>query len=232
MRLVAVDGLSGNASCIELLAQLFNAMLKDYSKRFGFADGTLMPTAIIDIAPFDVNNPSDALNISRQPINDVFFNIAEANSGAVVSVPIYDIEPKEGGKGAIHPAIKNPIGIRAARALAALGTNAYLFPEYESVSFSGSKAIIKFSNVGQGLTATTTVLGFRMAGADGRHYPATATIIAPDTVELTSEQVQTPASVSYAYSNYNYGANMVNSLGLPLRPFRTSQNSYVNINPN
>ncbi|WP_221032128.1 sialate O-acetylesterase [Actomonas aquatica] len=123
----------------------------------------------------------------------------------------------------IHPAQKEPVGQRlalAARALAYDEDLTYSGPVFESVSFDGDTAILHFTHVADGLVAPGgTLRGFTLAGADGEHHAATATIKG-DTVRVSSLDVPAPTTVHYAWAHVANG-NLFNTAGLPASPFRT-----------
>ena len=82
------------------------------------------------------------------------------------------------------------------------------------------KVRVRFSHTGGSLRAKSAELrGFELAGEDGAFYPAKASI-QKDWVNLSSEQVQEPVYVRYAWHNYCQ-ADLYGESGRPAAPFRT-----------
>jgi sialate O-acetylesterase len=123
----------------------------------------------------------------------------------------------------IHPQQKQPVGERLARAARAMAYGEKIAPtgpEYDSVAFSGSQAIIKFKNVGGGLEAKEGELkGFTIAGEDKKFHNATARIEG-QTIVVTCDKVAAPKAVRFGWANFPV-VNLWNKDGLPASPFRT-----------
>ena len=66
------------------------------------------------------------------------------------------------------------------------------------------------------------MLGFELAGRDGRFHPAQARIEG-DSVVLRSDAVKRPAIARYGWSDDPHAANLVGRDGLPASPFRTAE---------
>ncbi len=124
----------------------------------------------------------------------------------------------------IHPRDKRPVGERLGgialkevygRDVACYG------PFFKSLAIDGSKAIVSFSHAESGLASTSgEVLGFEIAGTDGKFVKADA-VIAGSTVVVSSAEVAVPAAVRYAWASWPT-ATLKNGIGLPAAPFRTS----------
>jgi sialate O-acetylesterase len=99
----------------------------------------------------------------------------------------------------------------------------------------GHAVRIHFKNAGGGLTIAAApstqpgvpqekpaseIKGFAIAGPDKQFYWATAKIVSPDTVEVSSDKVEHPVAVRYAWDD-NPAANLYNKESLPASPFRT-----------
>ena len=125
----------------------------------------------------------------------------------------------------IHPRDKQDVAKRLARwALARdYGLSiVYRSPVYKSMEKQGSKVILTFDYTGGGLKTfdTREVRGFAIAGSDRKFVWAKAGIVAPDRVEVWSEEVTDPVAVRYAWAD-NPVCNLRNREGLPVTPFRT-----------
>jgi sialate O-acetylesterase len=135
------------------------------------------------------------------------------NTGLVV---INDI----GNPTNIHPTNKQDVGWR----LAMLAQNKGASPLYRQFTREGDSFRIWFEHAGKTLKVRGggTLIGFQIAGPDGRYLPASARIDGA-TVIVASAEVPNPTSVRYAW-DYNPEANLVNDLGLPASLFRTNEN--------
>lgn len=126
----------------------------------------------------------------------------------------------------IHPGNKQDVGLRLA--LIALNRDygyADLItsgPVFRSVEFDGRRAVVTFETFGSDIVARDKygyVRGFAVAGADRVFHWAKARIEG-DRVVVESDAVAEPVAVRYAWST-NPQANLFNSEGLPVGPFRT-----------
>lgn len=95
-------------------------------------------------------------------------------------------------------------------------------PLYASHEIAGDKVRLKFTHVGQGLTArhSDKLQGFQIAGEDKKFVWADA-IIEGNSVLISSKQVPHPVAVRYAWSSNSPWANLFNQDGLPAQTFRT-----------
>ena len=82
----------------------------------------------------------------------------------------------------------------------------------------------RFTHVGQGLAFRhgEKLQGFMIAGEDKQFVWADA-VIDGDTVAVSSQQVQKPVAVRYAWSGRHPWANLFNKDGLPAQAFRTDE---------
>lgn len=62
------------------------------------------------------------------------------------------------------------------------------------------------------------ILGFTLAGKDGKYYPARAAAVASDRVEAVSPDVKEPCMLTYAFMQYQDFCNGRATDGAPLRP--------------
>lgn len=107
-------------------------------------------------------------------------------------------------------------------------------PRYKQHEVVGGKVIVQFHNVGEGLTFRhhDALLGFYLAGADGRFFAANARIEG-DTVVCSTPKVSSPVHVMYNMFSRRIGskgeaaknkyafANFFNKNGLIALPFTT-----------
>jgi len=143
----------------------------------------------------------------------------------------------------IHPRQKRELGERLARlALRAEGRSVVADgPRFSRVEFSNGGALVHFLHA-EGLEPREVVMnrtpklepgadpaafrapagevvGFQVAGADGKFVDAKAVIKGP-AVAVSHPQVSRPKYVRYAWKNFAL-ANLYNAAGLPAEPFRT-----------
>ncbi len=128
----------------------------------------------------------------------------------------------------IHPRNKQDVGYRLALNALKIAYDrdlVYQGPVYESVEFTGGKAIISFTHKGSGLIAKDKygyLMGFTVAGEDGKFHWAKAKI-ENGKVIVFSEKVENPVAVRYGWANNPEDANLYNKEGLPASPFRTDE---------
>ncbi len=101
----------------------------------------------------------------------------------------------------IHPPNKEPLGPHTSLAAQkiAYGRNVVACgPTYHSQRIEGDKIVLSFDNVGGGLVARngTELVGFMVAGKDGRFVPAHAVLVGSKVV-VSSPKVREPAIVRY-----------------------------------
>ncbi len=187
---------------------LFPALISDWRAQWGRGD---FPFLFVQIAPYGNQHPelreAQRLTLEKLPA-----------TAMVVTLDIGDLRT-------IHPPKKAPVGERlalAARATVYGEKIEYSGPLFAGATFFGNKATVRFTHVGDGLELRPApdapkVRVFELAGADGKFFPAEATI-AGDTLELTAAGVGAPFAVRYGWSN-TPAAVLFNKNGLPASPF-------------
>ncbi len=143
-------------------------------------------------------------------------NVCQADANA------YLIATCDGGEpGDIHPKAKRYIAERVAKSILSTLYGAPYLPQgptYKSHVVQGSSVVITVDN-GEGLTAEGAIVGFMLAGADGKYFDATATI-SEGKITVTSEKVAAPVYVKYGFSKCPF-LNVYNKDGFLMSPFRT-----------
>lgn len=124
------------------------------------------------------------------------------------------------------PRAKFEIGRRMSRVAQGL---AYHFdmpdsaPECIGAESVGNKLLLTFDNAGKGIrlrNGETQLKGFSICGEDGQYVLAEAKELYQLRVIVWHDEVKNPRSCSYAFWNFNSGANLCGSTGMPLVPFR------------
>jgi sialate O-acetylesterase len=190
------------------------AMVQDWRKTFGQGD---FPFLIVELAPF--------MKIADQPVDQEWAVVRESQQWVARHLPNVDTVSivDVGDEVDIHPREKQPVGERLAVAARALAYGEKIVPagpEFDSLSFNGNQAVIRFKNVGSGLMVKGNELkGFTIAGDDKKFEFATAKIEG-DTVVVTSDKVPAPKAVRFGWANYPV-IDLWNKEGLPASPFRT-----------
>jgi len=142
-----------------------------------------------------------------------------ANAGLIVTIDIGEARD-------IHPKNKLDVGHRMARwALVDIYGRKLTKsgPVFREAKNAGSKMILKFDEVGEGLRIRDgdKLDEFAIAGADHKWYWANAKIVGKDAVEVWSDAVPLPVAVRYAFNNNPQHPNLTNETGLPATPFRS-----------
>ncbi len=98
----------------------------------------------------------------------------------------------------------------------------YRSPEFKSLALAGNKATVTIDCFGSTLKTFDVIepRGFAVCGEDRKWHWATGRVIAPDKVEVSSDQVAAPIAVRYAWAD-NPVCNLFSADGLPVTPFRT-----------
>jgi len=123
------------------------------------------------------------------------------------------------GSSQLHPTAKKPIGLRMS-----IGARARVYGEEipsggpvrdpATTTVAGNKVTLGFTTTGIGLITNNggAPATFQLATATGRFQSATATIVAPNKIELTSS-VAAPKRIRYLFSGTG---NLFNSVNIPV----------------
>ncbi|MEY4938538.1 MAG: hypothetical protein RIQ93_273 [Verrucomicrobiota bacterium] len=125
----------------------------------------------------------------------------------------------------IHPRNKHDVAARLVRwaLVKDYGLKLpYRSPEFKSLTIQGAKAVVTLDCFGSRLRPfdVAEARGFAVCGADRQWHGAKGRVIAPNQVEVTSDQVAAPVAVRYAWAD-NPVCNLFSDDGLPVTPFRT-----------
>ena len=126
----------------------------------------------------------------------------------------------------IHPGNKKPVGERLALAARkiAYGEEKLVAsgPLYQSAQVKDNAVVIHFTSTGSGLMSIDgePLHHFAIAGADKKFVWGDA-VIEGNTVVVSSDKIEKPVYVRYAWADNPDSANLYNKEGLPASPFRT-----------
>ena len=191
-----------------LYARLFATMIQDWRHAWGQGD---FPFLFVQLANFKAKDAKwpELREAQRQ-------TLSLANTGMAVTIDI-------GTPDDIHPKNKQDVGLRlalAARALAYGEKIEYSGPMFRQATPEGKTLRVRFDHTGTGLVAKGSILlGFEVAGADGKFVPADA-MIDGTTVKVSSGAVVEPVQVRYGWKD-DPGCNLYNAEGLPASPFES-----------
>lgn len=196
-----------------LYAHLFQTMISDWRRSWDEGD---FPFLFVQIANF-TTKPEDrwpeVRNAQRQAL-------ALRNTGMAVTIDVGD--PVD-----IHPKDKLDVGLRLARAARAIAYGEKIEwsgPLYRQLTREDHGLRVWFDHA-EGLTAkgagAGAVMGFEVAGDDGKYVTADAKIDGASVV-VSSAAVPDPVSVRYAWAD-NPTCNLVNREGLPASPFQSPE---------
>jgi sialate O-acetylesterase len=193
--------------------KLFQAMIRNWRNDLGQGD---FPFYYVQIAPFSYKNWMRII-FAPEVREAQLMAMSVPNTGMVVTMDIGDVND-------VHPKNKQEVGRRLALwALAkTYGQTGIVCsgPIYKSTKIEGDKIRLYFDHIGTGLIAKDGSLReFTIAGEDKNFADAKA-VIDGDTVVVSSEKIQKPVTVRYAWRNAAQ-PNLFNKEGLPASPFRT-----------
>ncbi len=214
-----------NAGKAEQYRTLMPTLIKNWREDWGIRD---MPFLLVQLAPY--------MALSAEPTDPAWAHLREAQLYTTEILPkvgmavITDV----GTAGDIHPKHKEPVGQRLALLARNIAYGEKIIangPLYKSMRVHDGKAELRFSSVGTGLKALALdeegvsvpagkLVGFTVAGQDGKFYNADAVIQGKNTVLVSSPQVVEPTMVRFGWANYPV-VNLWNSDNLPASTFRT-----------
>lgn len=214
----------GNAGRPEQYQLLFPDLITSWREQWGIGD---FPFLFVQLAAFRDYNPD--------PEDPDWARLREAQT-MTLSLPNTGMATiiDAGHQTDIHPPDKPTVGKRlAAQALkVAYGRDIVASgPMFREMAIEGNTAILKFDDVGSGLTIRKVetdgltvpadeLAGFAICGPDRKFHWAEASITGADEVRVSSEKVTSAVAVRYAWANFPR-CNLYNKEGFPAVPFRT-----------
>lgn len=196
-------------------ATLFPFLIEQWRKEWGQGDFPFYWVQLADFKP-EKAEPGDSDWAELRETQTK--TLALPNTGQAVIIDL--------GEGRdIHPRNKHDVAARLVRwaLVKDYGMKLpYRSPEFKSIAIKGNTATVTLDCFGSTLKAfdVPEVKGFAICGADKVWRWASAKIVAPDKVEVSSDQVTEPIAVRYAWAD-NPVCNLYSNDGLPVTPFRT-----------
>lgn len=195
--------------------ELFPRMISDWRTKFKDKN---FPFLFVQLANYHKKNdkPADSYWAEVREAQDLTKKVK--NTGMVTAIDV-------GDPANIHPKNKQEVGKRLAllaeKQVYRLSVDS-LSAIYENFKATDRSIIVQFKNVYDGLKSKSDAPGnFQIAGTDKVWYWADAKITGKNTIEVTSKNVEKPIAVRYAWEDNPAEANVINSKGFPLLPFRT-----------
>src|SRR5450432_570877 len=197
----------------------FPLMITDWRQHWGEGN---FPFYFVQLASFNADNGNSEKGSSWAELREAqTYTLSLPATGMSVTTDIG--EPND-----IHPKNKQDVGLR----LSAIALNniygkpmEYSGPVYESMNVQGNKVYLNFTHTGSGLMVKDKygyIRGFEITGSDHQFHYAKA-FLENNRVVVYSEEVTTPVTVRYAWSDDNGDANLYNFEDFPAVPFRTDQ---------
>jgi sialate O-acetylesterase len=233
----------GNVDAAKTYRKLLPAMIRSWRTAWG--QGEVSPSQPVGMLPspeetkpaialakagdfhFLIVQLANFMAARPDPSESAWAELREAQLMTALNVPNCAIASASdlGEADNVHPRNKQEVGRRLA--LAAFATVygkkdlVYSGPLYSSVKVNGNEIQVAFKHVAGGLVAKGggPLKGFALAGEDKVFVWADAKIQG-DSVVVSSDRVQKPVAVRYAWAD-NPVANLCNKEGLPALPFRS-----------
>jgi len=207
----------GNAGRAKQYRRVFSDLIKDWRNHWNQGE---FPFFFVQLANF--------MKVDSFPQESTWAELREAqlmalslpNTGMAVTTDVGDALD-------IHPKDKQTVGFRLALSALKVAYKQdiiYTGPVYNSMTVNGSKVILTFDQVGDGLKIKDKygyLKGFAVAGDDHKFYWAGSKLTGKNTIEVSSAEVKNPVAVRYGWGNNPDDANLYNSANLPASPFRT-----------
>lgn len=195
---------------------LLTTLINDWRSRWGYD----FPFVIVQLANY--------LPVKPEPAQSDWAELREAQMQVSQTVPNAALATAVdlGETYDVHPLRKREIGERAALAAISLSYDPkiknFSGPVYKDYKIKNRQIIIQFDQIGEGLVTNDNkaVRLVEIAGADKKFVWANSKIV-NNTLIVSSDQIESPVAVRYAWSDNPLGANLYNKAGLPALPFRT-----------
>ena len=195
-----------------LYAKLFSALISDW--RSHWHEGNI-PFLYVQLANFEAGSSGSWPTVREAQLE----TLQLVNTGMAVIVDA-------GEANNIHPADKQTVGARLARAARAVAYGEsvrYSGPLYRRISTEGSSIRVWFQGNEGDLTSKgqSSLPGFEVAG-DDHHFAAAEARIEGSTVLVKSDNVMQPKYVRYGWQSAPV-LDLYDSSGLPASPFTSER---------
>ncbi len=212
-----------NAGRAAEYADLFPFLIAQWRKEQGQGD---FPFYWVQLADFMAEKPEPGDSTWAELRESQTRTMKLPNTGQAVIIDLGE------GKD-IHPKNKHDVAARLVRwALAKDYGVAVPFrsPEFKSVEFKGSKAVVTLDCFGSSLRAFDVAepVGFAVCGEDKAWHWAKGAVVGENQIEVASEAVGQPVAVRYAWAD-NPVCNLASKEGLPVTPFRSDRFEMVTV---
>jgi sialate O-acetylesterase len=204
-----------NASRAYEYADLFPFMIEQWRKEWRQGD---FPFYWVQLADFMAEKPEPGDSNWAELRESQTKTMKLPNTGQAVIIDLGE------GKD-IHPKNKHDVAARLVR-WALVKDYGFKFPyrspEFKSIEINGNKANITLDCFGSSLRPfdVAEAIGFAVCGEDKVWHWAKGTIRGKDQIEVSSDKVEKPIAVRYAWAD-NPVCNLFSNEGLPVTPFRT-----------
>jgi sialate O-acetylesterase len=222
----------GEANCGYLAPEyrtLFPALITDWRKRWGQGDFPfyyVQLAGFTGISQYNLGSTAAFWAATREAQR---LTLKLPNTGMATITDLGDVKN-------VHPKRKEPVGVRLSLIARALTYGEkgleYSGPVLDSVKYDGALARVTFTHAaglhpievhdasddGQLIAAADKVVGFEIAGADGKYVFADAKIDG-NAVLVSNDKVKAPTGVRYGFMVYPV-CNLTNGAGLPASPFK------------
>ncbi len=195
---------------------IYDAKLKALavSWRRCFANPT-MPIYIVLLPPWRYTGEDSSIRLPLFWAAQRRFAESDPYSGFIVTTDL-------GNPGDIHPRNKIPLASRLAKLVLyksyGLGNDTSLAPTFKSAECTDSRVIVTFNNPNGLRTRDGQTISFlRLAGEDGRFFPATG-VIEGDKLIVSSPNIANPKKIRFGWDKLA-NPNLVNKVGNPVMPF-------------
>jgi sialate O-acetylesterase len=201
-----------NAGQPHLYNKLFEALITDWRVRWDEGD---FPFLFVQLANYMARKEQPSESQWAELRESQTQTLSLPNTGMATIIDIGEAED-------IHPRNKQDVGDRlwlAARKVAYGEDLVYSGPTNYAFFIKKGKITVKFKNTGSGLmSASESITGFEIAGADKKYVWANAKIKGNQVI-IWSDAVKQPLNVRYAWAD-NPACSLYNKEGLPAVPFR------------
>ena len=204
-----------NASRAYEHAMLFPFLIEQWRKEWGQGDFSFYWVQLADYKP-ERSAPGESDWAELRETQTKTQSLAHTGQAVIIDLG----EGKD-----IHPRNKHDVAARLVRWALVKDYGLkfpYRSPEYKSMTTAGNKVTVTLDCFGSSIRAfdVADARGFAICGEDKIWHWASGKVVAPDKVEVWSDEVPAPIAVRYAWAD-NPACNLFSNDGLPVTPFRT-----------